>query len=120
MALDPAFISSMVPREEDTDMQKDGGRGMKLVYVLKWIIQEPQGIKFLESGAVFEQVLDTERHTCMLNILTGLMKPKLGDLGAWIGAQGTARFPSTSPSAASSSAVLSDSGLLLMHDFEGP
>ena len=118
MALDPAFISSMTP--QDTDMQQDGGRGMKLVYVLKWTIEEPQGIKFLESGAVFQQLLDTAGHTCMLNILSGLMKPKLADFGAWVGAQGTARFPSTSPSAASSSAMISDSGLPLMHDVGGP
>ena len=118
MALDPAFISSMTPH--DTDMQQDGGRGMRLVYVLKWTIEEPQGIKFLESGAVFQQLLHTAGHTCMLNILSGLMKPKLADFGARVGAQATALFPSTSPSAASSSAMISDSGLPLMHDVGGP
>ena len=118
MGLDPAFISSMTAK--DTEWQQDDPRGMKLVYVLKYTIEEPQGIRFLESGAVFQQLLESAGHTCMLNILSGIMKPKLADFGAWVGAQGNARFPSTSPSAASSSAQISDSGLPRMHDVGGP
>ena len=94
MALDPAFICNMTAKgagPNGTDLPQDGlyaagGRGMKLVYVLKWTIEEPQGIKFLESGAVFEQLLDPATHHCYLNILSGLMKPKLADFGASIGA----------------------------------
>ena len=131
MALDPAFICNMTAKgagPNGTDLSQDGlyaagGRGMKLVYVLKWTIEEPQGIKFLESGAVFQQLLDTAGHTCMLNILSGLMKPKLADFGASIGAgllPGKKAQPSPSPSAASSSAMISDSGLPTLHDVGGP
>ena len=126
MALDPPFICSMTAQgagPEGTDLQQDGGRGMKLVYVLKYTMVEPQGIKFQESGAVFEQLLDPAGHTCMLNILADIMRTKLGDFGASIGAgilQGKKAQPSASPSAASSSAMISDSGLPPLHDVGGP
>ena len=131
MAFDPAFVCNMTAKgagPKGTDLQQDGlyaagGRGMKLVYVLKWAIQEPQGIKFLEAGCMFEQLLDPSGHTCMLNILSGMMKPKLADFGASIGAgllPGKKAQPSASPSAASSSAMISDSGLPPLHDVGGP
>ena len=133
MSLDPAFACCMTGKgagPKGTDLQEDGGlnlandgRGLKLVYVLKYTIVEPQGIKFQESGAVFEQLLDPAGHTCMLNILTGIMRPKLADFGASIGAgllPGKKAQPSTSPSAASSSAMISDSGLPPLHDVGGP
>ena len=134
MALDPAFVCCMTAKgagPDGTDLQLDapcaargpGGRGMKLVYVLKWTIEQKQGIRFLESGAVFEQLLDPATHHCYLNILSGLMKPKLADFGAVIGAgllPGKKAQPSPSPSAASSSAMISDSGLPPLHHAGGP
>ena len=131
MALDPAFICNMTAKgagPNGTDLPQDGlyaagGRGMKLVYVLKWAIQGPQGIKFLEAGCMFEQLLDPSGHTCMLNLLSGIMKPKLADFGACIGAglmPGKRAQPSPSPSAASSSAMISDSGLPPMYHAGGP
>ena len=131
MALDPAFICNMTAKgagPNGTDLSQDGlyaagGRGMKLVYVLKWTIQEPQGIKILQAGCVFEQVLDPSGHHSWLSLLAGIMKPKLADVGAFIGAglmPGKKAQPSPSPSTASSSAMITDIAKPPLHHAGGP
>ena len=80
MALDPPFVAHM---SADEQLYKDAELGIKIVYVLKYTVDEYEGMRLVSAGAVFHQLLDASGHSYMLHILSGLMSPKLAEFGAF-------------------------------------
>ena len=93
MALDAPFSACIAP---DSSTVKDTETGIKIVYVLKFAIEEKTGMNFLKAGAVFHQLLDASSHSTMLHILSAIMSPKMAKFGAQIAHSQAAACPSPS------------------------
>ena len=111
LALDAPFIAHMDP---GADLKLDDERGIKIVYVLKFAIEDQTGMNFVGAGAVFHQLLDASAHSTMLHILSGLMSPKMANFGAYVAHSQVPACPSSSPSSSSYFAQIRD------NDVAGP
>ena len=100
MALDPPFVAHM---SADEQLYKDAELGIKIVYVLKYTVDEHEGMRLVSAGAVFHQLLDASGHSFMLHILNGLMSPRMATFGAFVAQKQAPVCPSPSPSSSSAS-----------------
>ena len=80
-ALDAPFMAHMHPGDS---LEWDDEMGIKIVYVLKFAIEEKTGMNFLNAGAVFHQLLDASSHSTMLHILSAIMSPKMAKFAGQI------------------------------------
>ena len=93
LALDAPFSAHIAP---DSSTVWDGEKGIKIVYVLKFQIEEQTGMTFVKAGAVFQQFLDVSAHCTLLHILAALMSPKLAKFAGQIAHLQAAACPSPS------------------------
>ena len=93
LALDAPFFAHMDPGDS---LQQDHELGIKIVYVLKFAIEDKKGMNFLNAGAVFHQLLDARGHTTMLHILSAIMSPKMAKFAGEIASSQVAAVSSSS------------------------
>ena len=79
LALDAPFSSNIAENDSTVRDTKDG---IKLVYLLKFQIEEKRGMHFIRAGAAFEQFLDTSAHFTLVTICSAIMSPRMANFGA--------------------------------------
>ena len=105
LALDAPFMARMDPGE---NLVMDAAMGIKIVYVLKFVIEEEAGMKLLNAGAAFHQHLDASRHTTLLHICSAILGPKIAKFAGQIAHTQVAAGPSSSSDSASGFALIQD------------